>query len=149
MNKSHAILPVLMVGLMAAAGAHAQSTSAAGSSDGPPKAGEASTQTQGAPNAKTTNSPFSEAPTPSKDVLRQEAQGMGSASATSPVAPKAGEASTFVQGKPNATNPMPTLSRAQVIDELMTRRARFEAHRRALVNGTARYDIASGIVIVQ
>jgi len=65
MKKSHAYLPVLMAGLMAAAGAYAQSTSAAGSSDTPPKAGEASTQTMGAPNAKTTNSPVSEAPSPS------------------------------------------------------------------------------------
>jgi hypothetical protein len=65
MKKSNAYLPVLMAGLMAAAGAYAQSTPAAGSSDTPPKAGEASTQTMGAPNAKTTNSPVSEAPSPS------------------------------------------------------------------------------------
>ena len=43
-------LSFLFAGLVAAAGVHAQSTPAAGSSDSPPKAGEASTVTQGKPN---------------------------------------------------------------------------------------------------
>ena len=138
MTKS-TYLPLLLAGLMAAAGAQAQSTSAAGSSDGPPKAGEASTQTMGAPNAKTTNSPFTEAPIPNnKDVVRQDAQGMGSAAATSPIAPKAGEASTFVQGAPNVEPAARALSRAEVQSELLSRRARFEAIRRTLQNPDAR-----------
>ena len=132
-------LPLLLAGLMAAAGAQAQSTPAAGSSDGPPKAGEASTQTMGAPNARTTNSTATEAPIPNnKDVVRQEAQGMGSASATSPIAPKAGEASTFVRGAPNVEPAAHALSRAEVQGELLSRRARFEAIRRTLQNPDAR-----------
>jgi hypothetical protein len=130
MNKSY--LPILLAGLLAAAGVQAQSTPAAGSSDLPPKAGEASTQTQGAPNAATTNTPATE-PAASKDAVRQGAQGMGAASGTSSVAPKAGEASTVVQGKPNADPDKPAAkTRAEVISELMGRRAAFEAQRRAM-----------------
>jgi hypothetical protein len=127
-------LPFLLAGLLAAAGAHAQSTTAAGSSDGPPKAGEASTQTMGAPNAKTSNSPVTEAPAQSKDAVRQDAQGMGAAAATSSVAPKAGEASTVTQGKPNIDpNAAPrALTRQEVVAELMGSRANFEAQRRAM-----------------
>ena len=132
-------LPLLLAGLLAAAGAQAQSTPAAGSSDGPPKAGEASTQTMGAPNAKTTNSTATEAPIPNnKDVVRQEAQGMGAASATSPIAPKAGEASTFVRGAPNAEPAPHAMTRAEVTSELLSRRARFEATRRAMLGSGAR-----------
>ena len=132
-------LPLLLAGLLAAAGAQAQSTPAAGSSDGPPKAGEASTQTMGAPNAKTTNSTATEAPMPAnKDVVRQEAQGMGAASATSPIAPKAGEASTVVQGAPNALPAPQALSRAEVQSELLSRRARFEEMRRSMLGSGPR-----------
>ena len=130
MKKTY--LPILLAGLLAAAGVQAQTTPAAGSSDLPPKAGEASTQTQGAPNAATTNTPGTEAPAASKDALRQEAQGMGAASGTSSVAPKAGEASTVVQGKPNADPDKPAVkTRAEVIADLMGRRAAFDAQRRA------------------
>lgn len=80
-------LPLLLAGLLAAAGAQAQSTPAAGSSDGPPKAGEAS---------------------------------------------------TFVQGAPNATAAPQMLSRAEVQSELLSRRARFEATRRAMLSSGAR-----------
>ena len=133
MRKSHAHLPILLAGLLAAAGAQAQSAPAAGNSDLPPKAGEASTQTQGAPNAATTNVPATEAPA-DKDAVRQGAQGMGAAAGTSSVAPKAGEASTVVQGKPNADPDKPAAkTRAEVIAELMGRRAAFEAQRRAMV----------------
>lgn len=146
MTKS-TYLPFLLAGLLAAAGAQAQSTPAAGSSDGPPKAGEASTQTMGVPNAKTTNSPVTEAPVQGKDAVRQEAQGMGAAAATSSVAPKAGEASTVVQGKPNvdpnAEAPR-ALSRQEVVAELMGRRAMFEAHRRAMLNPDARLGVSGG-----
>ena len=41
MNKSHVYLPILLAGLLAAAGVRAQSAPTAGSSDLPPKAGEA------------------------------------------------------------------------------------------------------------
>ena len=143
MTKS-TCLPFLLAGLLAAAGAQAQTAPAAGNSDGPPKAGEASTQTMGVPNAKTTNSPVTEAPVESKDALRQEAQTMGGASATASVPPKAGEASSFVQGKPNADpNGMPrALSRQEVVAELMGRRALFDAHRRTMLNPDARIGVA-------
>src|SRR6187455_3342628 len=104
MNKSHVYLPILLAGLLAAAGVRAQSAPAVGSSDLPPKAGEASTQTMGVPNAKTTNSPAGEAPMANdanKDA-KKDAQSMGAgAAATSDVPQKAGEASTSVQGQPN------------------------------------------------
>lgn len=134
MSKTY--LPILLAGLLAAAGAQAQSTSASGSSDSPPKAGEASTQTMGAPNAKTTNSPVSEVPVSDKDAIRQEAQGMGSAAATSSVPPKAGEASTFTQGKPNKdpNEKVASKSRAEVQGELLGRRAAFKAEHQAMLS---------------
>jgi hypothetical protein len=142
MKMSHTYLPILLAGLLAAAGAQAQSTPAAGSSDLPPKAGEASTQTQGVPNAATTNSPVTEAPAVSKDAARQSAQGMGAASGTSSVAPKAGEASTVVQGKPNMDPSKPTAkTRAEVIAELKGRRAAFEAERRMMLNQDAKAGV--------
>lgn len=101
MNKSNAYLSVLLAGLLAAAGVQAQSTSASGSSDLPPKAGEASTQTMGVPNAATTNSPVTEAPISTKDAIRQDAHGLSGATTTSSVPTRAGEASTTVQGRPN------------------------------------------------
>jgi hypothetical protein len=139
-------LPVLLAGLLAAAGVQAQTAPAAGSSDLPPKAGEASTQTQGVPNVQTTNTPGTEAPVQNKDAVRQEAQSMGSAAATSSVPPKAGEASTFVQGKPNADpNAMPrALTRQEVVAELMSRREMFEAQRRTMLNPDARAGVRGG-----
>jgi hypothetical protein len=161
MNKSHVYLPILLAGLLAAAGVRAQSAPTAGSSDLPPKAGEASTQTMGAPNAKTSNAPSSDAPMTNKDA-RIEGQNMGPA-ATSDVPQKAGEASTTVQGKPNADPNMPAANkdamaakkdaqkeaqsimgaapatataapktRAEVVAELMGQRAAFDAARKAM-----------------
>jgi hypothetical protein len=134
MSKS-TYLPFLLAGLFAAAGVQAQSAPAAGSTDLPPKAGEASTQTQGVPNAQTTNSPATEAPILNKDAVRQEAQGMGNAAATSSVPPKAGEASAFTQGKPNVDpkEQVAARSRGEVVAELMGRRAAFEAERKARI----------------
>ena len=109
MNKSTTHLSILLAGLLAAAGAQAQSTSASGSSDVPGKAGEPSTMTQGQPNAATTNSPVTEAPTPDKDAIRQGAKGMGAAAATTNVPGRAGEASTMVRGQPNANPEQPPL----------------------------------------
>lgn len=108
MKKSNTYLSILMAGMLAAAGAQAQSAGASSSTDDAPKAGEASTQTRGVPNAKTTNSTASEAPIPaSKEVVRQDAQGRGGASATVNVPARAGEASTMTAGRPNLeTNPM-------------------------------------------
>ncbi|MDB5872739.1 MAG: hypothetical protein JWQ07_2181 [Ramlibacter sp.] len=140
MKTSHAYLSVLMAGLLAAAGAQAQSTPAAGNSDVPPKAGEASTQTGGAPNALTTNSTASEAPISTKDALRQDAQGMNRAAATSSVPPRAGEASAMVRGKPNVdpNGVVGPRSRAEVRAEVMGNRAAYDSERRALLNQDTR-----------
>jgi hypothetical protein len=139
MKKSNALLPVLVAGLMAAAGAYAQSTPAAGSSDTPPKAGEASTQTMGVPNAKTTNSPASEAPSPSAAAA---APATGTYSAPAPVAQTTTSVTTTTAmgAGPAADAPK---TRAQVKQELLSRRAMFEAERKAL-KGTHRlhYDMA-------
>lgn len=147
MSKS-TYLPILLAGLLAAAGVQAQTAPAAGSSDLPPKAGEASTQTMGQPNARTTNSPVTEAPIAGKGAVRQEAQGMGSAAATSSVPPKAGEASAFTQGKPNVDpkEMVGARSRAEVMAELLASRATFEAERRTLLNADARFGVAAPTV---
>jgi hypothetical protein len=136
MKKSNAYLPVLMAGLMAAAGAYAQSTPAAGSSDTPPKAGEASTQTMGAPNAKTTNSPVSEAPSPST------AAASTTYVAPAPVAQTTTHVTTTTAmgAGPGAAGPK---SRAEVKQELLSRRAMFEAERKAL-KGTHRTHYMAG-----
>ena len=105
---------ILLAGLIAVAGAaNAQSTPAGGSSNVPSKAGEASTMTNGVPNAKTTNSAVSETPMMSKDAVRQDAQGRNTAAATSSTPIRAGEASTMVQGKPNADVNAPTLTKSK------------------------------------
>lgn len=132
MNRSTAHLSILLAGLLAVSGAQAQSAPASGTSDLPPKAGEASTQTQGVPNQATTNSPVTEAPIAGKDQVRQDAQGMSNAAATTPVPGKAGEASTMVQGRPNAALEQQNVarSRAEVRAELLNRRAMYEAMRR-------------------
>jgi len=137
MKKSHAYLPVLMAGLVAAAGAYAQTTPAAGSSDTPPKAGEASTQTMGAPNAKTTNSPVSEAPSPSA------APAAASSTYAAPAAPVAQTTTNVTTTAAMGSNPAADApkTRAQVKQELLSRRATFEAERKAL-KGTHRTHYA-------
>jgi hypothetical protein len=146
MNKSPAYLSVLLAGLLAAAGVQAQSTSASGSSDVPPKAGEASTQTMGAPNAATTNSPVTEAPVSTKDAIRQDAHGLSGAAATSSVPPKAGEASTAVQGRPNVdpADPRVGKSRAEVRAELDMHRAQLAQARATQAMGNAAYGASIG-----
>ena len=101
-------LSILLAGLLAVAGVQAQSSSASGSSDVPTTAGEASTTTRGVPNAATTNSPVTEAPK-TREMMRQEAQGMGAAAATTMVPGRAGEATTMMNGQPNMNPnaPMP------------------------------------------
>jgi hypothetical protein len=136
MKKSNAHFSILLAGLLAAAEVQAQSAPAAGSSDLPPKAGEASTQTLGVPNAVTTNNPVSEAPAPSKDQIRQDAHGLSGAAVTTPVPGKAGEASTMVQGRPNAEpNQEISRSRDDVRSELLDRRAMHEGARHTQVMG--------------
>ena len=137
---------ILLAGLLAVAGVQAQSSPAAGSSDGPPKAGEASTQTHGVPNAATTNSPVSEAPLQNKDEIRQDAQGLSGAAATTPVPGKAGEASTMVQGRPNAGDASvmgAPRSRDEVRSELLARRQAYQAERRAHTKGDD-YQVSVG-----
>lgn len=129
MNKSTAHLSILLAGLLAVAGAQAQSTAASGSSDGPPKAGEASTQTLGVPNMAPTNNPVSEAPRLSREQLREDAQGRDAASATTAVPGRAGEATTMVQGRPNADNRQVARTRDDVRSELLHRRGLYDAAR--------------------
>jgi hypothetical protein len=99
---------LVLAGLMAIAGAsQAQSTT-----NVPAKAGEASTMTNGVPNAKTTNTPGSEGVT-TKDQARMDAQGRSKASATTSVPGRAGEASTMVKGNPNADPDSPMLTKSK------------------------------------
>jgi hypothetical protein len=132
MNKSTSHLSILLAGLLAAAAVQAQTAPAGSSTDLPPQAGEASTQTRGVPNMATTNSPVTEAPIVDKDQVRQDAQGLSSASVSTPVPGKAGEASTMVQGRPNAMPEQHNMarSRADVVNELLQRRSMYEAARR-------------------
>ena len=105
---------LLLAGLMAFAGV-AQAQTAAGTSDVPVNAGEASTTTQSVPNAKTTNSLATEAPmmNQSKSEIREDAQGRSNASASTRSPGRAGEASTMVDGRPNANPDVPTLSKSR------------------------------------
>jgi hypothetical protein len=110
--KFHATPSLLLAGLLALTGAvHAQT--AAGTSDVPAKAGEASTMTQGVPNAKTTNSTASEAAAMSRSDIREDAQGRGKAAATTRTPGRAGEASTMVKGNPNADPDSPMLNKSK------------------------------------
>ncbi len=111
MNK-HATTSLLLAGLMALAGV-ASAQTAAGTSNVPMQAGEASTMTQGVPNARTTNTPGSLAPAMTKSEIREEAQGRGGASATTRSPGRAGEASTMVKGRPNANPDAPTLTKSK------------------------------------
>ncbi len=103
---------LLLAGLMALAGV-ANAQTAAGTSNVPLQAGEASTVTQGVPNAKTTNSTASEAPALTKSEIREDAQGRSKATVTTTTPGRAGEASTMVNGKPNANPDAPTLTKSK------------------------------------
>jgi hypothetical protein len=146
MNKSKAYLSIVAAGMFAAAGVQAQSAPASGSTNLAPKAGEASTQTMGVPNAQTTNSTAVEAPVSSKDMIRQEASGAGGASATTSVPGKAGEASTMVRGKPNANPNEPSLSksRAEVKADAAMQRSQTRADRATQAMGNTRYGTPVG-----
>jgi hypothetical protein len=111
MNK-HAKTSLLLAGLIALAGA-ASAQTAAGTSNVPMKAGEASTMTQGVPNALTTNTPGSETPALTKGEIRNEAKGRDAATATTRSPGRAGEASTMVKGDPNANPDSPMLTKSK------------------------------------
>lgn len=99
---------LIVAGLFAAAGA-VQAQQAAETSNTPQRAGEASTMTQGAPNAKTTNATTTDKTTAkskskagkSMDASASGSTGKGSATETSNVPQRAGEASTMTGGAPN------------------------------------------------
>jgi hypothetical protein len=110
--KSFNTPSLLLAGLLALAGA-ANAQTAAGTSNVPNKAGEASTMTNGVPNAMTTNTPGSETPAMTKGQIRQDAKGRDAASATTNSPGRAGEASTMVQGRPNANPNAPTLTKSK------------------------------------
>jgi hypothetical protein len=120
MKKSHAYLSVLMAGMLAGAGVYAQTTPAAGSSEGPPKAGAASNQTMGVPNAKTTNSPAGEAPAASSNQPVTETP-LANKEDTHQLGAPAGSA----VASPTTMGPH-ALSRAEVRNDLLSRRARFQ-----------------------
>lgn len=139
-------LPLLMAGILASAGVQAQSTvgAAAATSSVPPRAGEASTFVEGRPNVnpnKAAAMADGAPPFASGYEQRQDPQAMGAAP-TSKVPLEAGEASTVVEGRPNinpnvpALNPevAPARTRAEVVAELMNRRAAFEAMRQAMLS---------------
>ena len=118
---------LLLAGLIALAGA-AQAQSAAGTSDVPVKAGEVSTMTEGVPNAKTTNTPGSEAPALTRSEIREDAQGRNKPTATNRTPGRAGEASTMVNGRPNGNPDAPTLSKSR--SEIRTEKEFKKAQRR-------------------
>lgn len=120
---------LLLAALMAFAGV-AQAQTAAGTTDVPVSAGEASTMTQGVPNAKTTNSVGAEAQmvNKSKTEIREDAQGRSNASATTRSPGRAGEASTMVEGRPNANPDAPTLNKSR--SELRVEREMKKAQRK-------------------
>ena len=110
--KKFATPSLLLAGLMALAGAaHAQTAS--GTSNVPLQAGEASTVTQGVPNAKTTNSTATETPAMTKSEIREDAQGRSKATANTRTPGRAGEASTMVNGVPNGNPDAPTLTKSK------------------------------------
>ena len=111
MMTKHATRSLLLAGLMAMAGV-ASAQGAATTSDVPLEAGEASTMTKGVPNALTTNTPGSEAPAMTRSEIRQDAKGRSSATATTRTPGRAGEASTMVNGRPNADPDSPMLTKS-------------------------------------
>lgn len=134
--KKFATHTIALAGLIAIAGmAHAQT--AAGTSNVPVQAGEASTMTQGMPNAKTTNSTASEAPAMTSSEIREDAKGRSSANATTRTPGRAGEASTMVNGKPNANpdSPMLTKSKSERKMEKEMKRAESKQARELAVMG--------------
>jgi hypothetical protein len=125
MKKSHAYLSIVTAALFASAGVYAQTAPTTANTDGPPKAGEASTQTMGVPNAKTTNSPVSEAPSP----------GAAPVVTTTTTATAPATTTTVMGAGPAPTIAARPLTRQEVVNDLLTRRARFEALRGSMMRG--------------
>ncbi len=145
----------LLAALLAAGAAQAQTAAASGTSNLPPKAGEASTQVNGQPNrdpsdpALTGNSMSTGG---SASTMGSSSSSMGASSAmqgsmqspacstsqgVSPVPPKAGEASTMVNGRPNANPEDPRLnkSRSELRAEKEMKRAEGRQRRETAVMG--------------
>lgn len=138
---------LLLAGLMAAGGI-AQAQTASATADVPVKAGEASTMTQGKPNAVTTNQ--TAGATTTKSEARNDAKGGTNASATVKSPAKAGEASTMVNGKPNANPDAPTVgkSRAEVKADRDMQKATKRADKSAQVMGNASAGKPAGVPAV-
>lgn len=120
MKKSNACYSVLLAGLLATAGVQAQSVSGSA-------AGDAAVSTH--------------------DATRQGTHSMGNAAPTTSVPTDAGEASTMVQGKPNANPNDPNLgkSRAEVRTEMRMSQAEADAARATQMMGHARYGESAGV----
>ena len=144
--KKFAIHTIALAGLIAVAGL-ANAQTASGTSNVPMQAGEASTQTQGVPNAMTTNSPASEAPAMTRSEIREDAQGRSRASATTRTPGRAGEASTMVNGKPNANpdSPMLTKSRSERTMEKEMKRAESKRARELAVMGQSGAQVGAEV----
>ena len=126
MIKARTTASLLLAGLMAG-GAWAQTASA--TSDVPVKAGEASTQTHGQPNMATSNAPTAGAPVTSATGVPVDSASapstatMGaarevplhSATVTSNMPTKAGEASTMTNGVPNMSTNNPVTDGSRVV----------------------------------
>jgi hypothetical protein len=117
MNKSTLSLSILMAGLLATAGAQAQT-------------------------APVTAAP--EVPVSTKDQIRQDAQGRDAASATTTAPGRAGEASTMVNGNPNANpnDPALTKSRAEKRTEKSMKKAEKDAAKAQQMMGNTGYGAA-------
>jgi hypothetical protein len=131
--KSTTTVSILLAGMIAAAGVHAQSAAAGGSSNVPLKAGEASTMTNGVPNAKTTNTPGTEGTSATVNTGTAKS----TAASTTKVPEKAGEASTMVKGKPNANPDAPQLnkSKAEIKSEKAMKKAEADQRRQTAIMG--------------
>ena len=127
---------LLLAGLMALASVANAQTSPT-TSDVPMKAGEASTMTNGVPNALTTNTMSPDAPAMTRREIREDAKGRDAASATTHSPGRAGEASTMVKGNPNADpdSPMLNKSRSERKMEKEMKRAQRKQERELSVMG--------------
>lgn len=137
MQRARTTASLLLAGLLAAGGAYADHTpahvSAAPTSDVPVNAGEASTVTHGQPNMATSNDPLLQHPpvtsatgVPVDSAAAPETAILGapgdarvipnySATVTSNIPTRAGEASTMTNGVPNMSTHNPVVDGARVL----------------------------------
>lgn len=136
-SQRQRIVPVLLAGLLAAAGAHAQHSSSATTSNVPLKAGEASTMTQGVPNLKANNRHTTTGSSATYGPHSGAATMGNTDSDTSRVPLDAGQASTMVNGRPNAivNDPRLTKSDEQIRAEKELKRAQARTARELAVMG--------------